>query len=53
MDGGRIWDGIAGIRERLTPGPLTFLNLSLRIRSLSLRALSLREYLGEVVNKEF
>ena len=35
--------GIRGIRERLTPGPLTLLSLSLRIRSLSLHALSLRE----------
>ena len=32
-----------GIRERLTPGPLTLLSLSLKIRSLSLWALSLKE----------
>ena len=29
-----------GIREHLTPRPLTLLSLSLRIQSLSLRALS-------------
>ena len=42
-----------GIRERLTPGPLTLLSLLVRIRSLSLRALSLREFLEQVVHKEF
>ena len=42
-----------GIRERLTPGPLTLLSLSLRIRSLSLRPLSLREFLEQVVHKKF
>ena len=56
VDGGGIWGGIAGIRgirEHLTPGPLTHLNLSLRLRSLSLRALSLRESLDQVVHKGF
>ena len=38
VDSGRI-------RERLTLGPFTHLSLSLRLRSLSLRALSLRESL--------
>ena len=42
-----------GIREHLTPGPLTLLSLSLKIQSLSLRALSLRESLEQVVHKEF
>ena len=46
VDSGRI-------RERLTPGPLTHLSLSLRLRSLSLRALSLRESLGQLVHKGF
>ena len=41
------------IRERLTPGPLTHLSLSLRLRSLSLWALSLRESLEQVVHKGF
>ena len=41
------------IRERLTPGLLTHLSLSLRFRSLSLRALSLRESLEQVVHKGF
>ena len=31
VDGGRMWNGIVGIRERLTPGPLTLLSLSPRI----------------------
>ena len=53
VDGGRIWDGIVGIRERLTLGPLTLLSLSLRIRSLSLRALSLREFLSRLCTKNF
>ena len=41
------------IRERLTPGPLTHLSLSLRLRSLSLQALSLslRESLEQVMHK--
>ena len=34
---------IREIRECLTPGPLTLLSLSLKIQSLSLQALSLRE----------
>ena len=42
-----------GIKERLTPRPLTLLSLSLRVGSLSLRALSLREFLEQVVHKEF
>ena len=46
MDSGRI-------RERLTLGPLTLLSLSLRIRSLSLRTLSFREFLEQVMHKEF
>ena len=33
------------IRERLIPGPLTHLSLSLRLRSLSVQALSLSENL--------
>ena len=41
------------IRERLTLGPLTHLSLSLRLRSLSLRALSLRESLGQLMHKGF
>ena len=41
------------IRERLTLGPLTHLSLSLRLRSLSLWALSLRESLGQLVHKGF
>ena len=41
------------IRERLTPGPLTHLSLSLRLRSLSLRTLSLRESLEQVMHKGF
>ena len=41
------------IRERLTPGPLTHLSLSLRLRSFSLRALSLRESLEQVMHKGF
>ena len=41
------------IRERLTPGPLTYLSLSLRLRSLSLRALSLRESFEQVMHKGF
>ena len=53
MDGGRIWERIAGIRERLTPGPLTLLSLSLKIQSLSFQALCLREFLEQVVYKEF
>ena len=44
---------IRGIRERLTPGPLTLFSLSLRIQSLSLRTLSLRKSLEQVVHKEF
>ena len=41
------------IRDRLTLGPLTHLSLSLRLRSLSLQALSLREFLEQVVHKGF
>ena len=41
------------IRERLTLGSLTHLSLSLRLRSVSLRALSLRESLEQVVHKRF
>ena len=56
VDSGRIWENMGGygrIWERLTPGPLTHLSLSLRLRSLSLRALSLRESLGQLVHKGF
>ena len=53
VDGGGIWDGIAGIREHLTPRPLTHLSLSLRLCSLSLHDLSLRESLEQVVHKGF
>ena len=31
VDGDGMWNGIVGIRERLTPGPLTLLSLSPRI----------------------
>ena len=41
------------IRERLTLGPLTHLSLSLRLRNLSLWALSLRESLEQVMHKGF
>ena len=41
------------IRERITLEPLTHLSLSLRLRSLSLRALFLRESLEQVVHKGF
>ena len=42
VDGGRMWNGIVGIRERLTPGPLTLLSLSPRIEVSQFR-LSLSE----------
>ena len=45
--------GIREIRERLTLGPLTLFSLSLRIRSISLQALFLREFFEQVVHKEF
>ena len=47
VDGGGIWSEDNGDKERLTLGPLTFLSLSLKIRSLSLWALSLREFLSK------
>ena len=46
VDKGRKWEDMGGygrIWERLTPGPLTHLSLSLGLRSLSLWALSLSE----------
>ena len=53
MDGGGLWDGIARIRERLTPGPLTLLSLSPRIE-VSHFGLSLSQrILEQVMHKEF
>ena len=41
------------MREGLTPRPLTLLSLSPRIQSLSLQALSLREFLSRSCTKNF